>query len=85
MAKLSIALAVILALAVPASGEFYRVTVTRKSQDLYKVEYQDLYIVTRYCYEYAYSEDAVLKYDEYSYDNKLIFDNGECEVEKVIG
>ena len=36
-------------------------------------------------YEYAYSDDAVLKYDaSYSYDNKLIFSNGSsCDVAGV--
>lgn len=41
-------------------------------------------VVTRYCYEYSYNEEAILKYEEYSYDNKIIFNNGKvCEVASV--
>ena len=70
---------------VSAFAAFYKVNITRKSQDLYKTE-SGLYIVTRYCYEYPYGNDAVLKYEPYGYNNKLIFDNGStCEVEKVLG
>ena len=68
-------------------AEYYTVTVTRIEQDLYKVEYQSpsIYIVTRYCYEYVYHEEAVLKYEQYSYDNTLFFDSGgSCEVDEVL-
>lgn len=41
-------------------------------------------VVTRYCYEYPYNEEAILKYEEYSYDNKIIFNSGKvCEVVNV--
>ena len=68
-------------------AEYYTVTVTRIEQDLYKVEYQSpsIYVVTRYCYEYAYHEEAVLKYEQYSYSNTLVFDSGgSCEVDEVL-
>ena len=35
-----------------------------------------MYIETKYCYEYATRAEAVLRYEQYSYDNKLIFDSG---------
>lgn len=38
----------------------YEVSVTRKGQDLYKIDGQNIFIATRYCYEYAYSEDVIL-------------------------
>jgi len=67
-----------------ALAELYKVNVKRIDQDLYKTD-SSLIIKTRYCYEYTYGEEAVLKYEEYSYDNKLIFDSGTiCEVDKVI-
>jgi hypothetical protein len=73
----------LLAMAGPALAEMYVVEVRRIDQDLYKTS-EGVYIQTRYCYRYAYGEEAVLKYEQYSYDNKLIFDDGEvCEVEKV--
>lgn len=66
-------------------AEFYRVTVTRKASNVYKDADTGLYIITKYCYEYAYNEEAILKYDKYGskYDNKLIFDNSECQVEEI--
>ena len=73
----------LLAVAGAASAEMYAVNVRRIDKDLYKTD-EGLYIQTKYCYEYAYGEDAVLKYETYGYDNKLIFDSGEvCDVEKV--
>jgi hypothetical protein len=44
----------------------YKITVKRESQNLYKVRNQDIYIKTRYCYEYAYSEDVILEIEYYS-------------------
>ena len=80
--KAGIAVA-LLTVAASASAEMYAVNVKRIDKDLYKTD-EGVYIQTKYCYEYAYSEDAVLKYDPYDYDNKLIFDSGDtCDVEKV--
>lgn len=33
----------------------YSVNITRKDADLYKIDGTDLYIKTKYCYEYCYS------------------------------
>lgn len=69
----------------PVWAEFYRVEVTRRDSNLYQVHNTPYYIVTRYCYEYVYYESAILRYEPYSWDNKLIFDSGsDCEVERVI-
>ena len=66
-----------------AMAEYYKVNVRRVDKDLYKTS-TGLFIQTKYCYEYAYGDDAVLKYEQYSYDNKLIFDSGtSCDIEKV--
>ncbi len=54
----------------------YKVKVTRKGSNLYKVEQTDLYIETKYCYEYATFEEAILKVtSSYGYTKgTLIFD-----------
>lgn len=38
----------------------YSISVTRKAQNLYKVDGKNIYIETKYCYEYCYSEEVVL-------------------------
>lgn len=70
------------------SADVYRVNVTRKDSDLYKVEYKNMYIQTRYCYEYVYYDDAILKIDNpYGFNiGKIYFSNGNsCDVQKIIG
>ncbi len=39
----------------------YDVSLTRETDDLYSIVGETLYIKTRYCYEYAIRDDAVLK------------------------
>ena len=69
------------------ASDFYKLErVKRIEKDLYSAHSgtADLIIETKYCYEYATSEDAVLKYERYSYDNKIIFDGGtSCDVAAV--
>lgn len=66
-----------------AYAEYYKVNVKRVDQDLYKTD-NGLYIQTQFCYEYTFGDNAVLKFQQYSYDNKLIFDSGtSCDVKKV--
>ena len=73
----------LLAAAGAAHAEMYAVQVKRIDKDLYKTD-QGVYIQTKYCYRYAYGDEAVLSYDQYGYDNKLIFDDGDvCDVVKV--
>ncbi|PZT47733.1 hypothetical protein B6S12_07680 [Helicobacter valdiviensis] len=64
-------------------AEIYKVYVTREENNLYKTQ-EGIYIKTKFCYVYAYNQEAILKYDSYSYDNKLIFDYDECQVEKLL-
>ena len=86
MGRTSFAVAVVwilLTAASPVRAEMYTVEVRRIDQDLYKTD-EGVYIQTRYCYRYAYGDEAVLKYEQYGYDNKLIFDDGDvCDVVKV--
>ena len=39
----------------------YAVTVTRKGSNLYKVDGKDLYIQTKLCYQYSFSQKVLLK------------------------
>jgi hypothetical protein len=71
------------------ASDYYKVQVTRKAQDLYEVMGQGVYVKTRYCYEYVYSSDAILKIDSTAGFNigEIIFvGNGsnKCDVEKLI-
>ena len=53
----------------------FKIEVTRKGSNIYKVEGTDYYIETRYCYEYATYNKAILKVESnYGYDKgKIIF------------
>lgn len=39
----------------------YVVNITRKGENLYKVDDKNIYIETKYCYEYATHQEVVLK------------------------
>jgi len=66
-----------------AAADVYKVYVKRIDKDLYKTS-EGIYIETQYCYHYSYGEDAILKYEQYSYDNKIIFDEDEsCDVKRI--
>lgn len=84
--KLRSLVAIIVAVSISsfAYAEYYKVNVKRVDKDLYKTTTDGLYIQTRYCYEYTYGDEAVLKYEDYSHENKLIFNSGtSCDVVKV--
>lgn len=53
----------------------YVVKITRKGSNLYKVDDKNIYIQTKYCYEYSYSQEVVLKVEgSYGYTKgKIIF------------
>jgi hypothetical protein len=80
----------LLALATVASAaDYYKVEVTRKAQDFYEIVGKNIYVKTRYCYEYVYFSDAILKIDSpYGYNvGEIIFvgDGGQkCDVEKLL-
>lgn len=38
----------------------YTVNITRIESNVYRIDGTDLYIVTKYCYEYCYSEEVLL-------------------------
>ena len=53
----------------------YLLKVTRKGANIYKVDNKEIYIETKYCYEYSYSEEVILNVESgYGYSKgKLIF------------
>ena len=57
--------------ATPALAENYEVNLTRKGSNVYKIDGKDIIIQTRYCYVYAYSEEAIFKAS--GYGGELIF------------
>lgn len=49
----------------------YKLSVARKACNLYKVEGQDIYSETRYCYEYATGDEGILIVESnYSYEKE---------------
>jgi hypothetical protein len=73
------AAAAALTLSVPLSAETYSVNVTRKDSNLYKVDGKRVWVNTRYCYHYGYSDEAVLTPD------RIVFVNAgeKCDVRQV--
>lgn len=70
-------------------SDYYKVRVTRKNQDLYEVVGQSAYVMTRYCYEYVYYSDAILKIDAtagYTIGEIIFVGNGsnKCDVAKLL-
>lgn len=52
----------------------YAISVTKKAKDLYKVDGQDIYIETRFCFEYAIREDVIIIVESTVYTKgKIIF------------
>ncbi|WP_231604122.1 hypothetical protein [Leclercia sp. J807] len=68
-----------------ANANTWEINVTRKDGNVYQISGKDVYVNTKYCYVYAYSEDAYLRID--GYDKKLIFTDSKdsCDVADVFG
>ena len=69
----------------PAQAENYEVNLTRKGSNVYKIDGKDIIIQTRYCYVYAYSEEAIFKM--FGYGGEVIFfdSKDKCDVKAVFG
>ena len=69
----------------PVLADNYEVSLTRKGSNVYKVDGKDIIIQTRYCYVYAYSEEAIFKTS--GYGGELIFfdSKDKCDVKAVFG
>lgn len=84
MRKIAVGALLMLLAGVASAGD-YDLSVTRKGSNLYKVDGKDVFIHTRYCYEYVYGEDSLLRMSGSS--GKIVFiDAGEsCDVKAVYG
>jgi hypothetical protein len=69
----------------PVLAENYEVSLARKGSNVYKIDGKDIIIQTRYCYVYAYSEEAIFKASGYG-GELIVFDSKDkCDVKAVFG
>lgn len=68
---------------VPADN--YEVSVTRKGSNQYKVDGKNIYVHTRFCYEYVYSERSFLRMVGYTGEIIFLDSGGKCDVKNVYG
>lgn len=71
--------------AAPALAENYEVNLTRKASNVYKIDGKDIIIQTRYCYVYAYSEEAIFKTSGYGGEVIFFDSKDKCDVKAVFG
>ena len=71
--------------AAPAFAENYEVNLTRKGSNVYKIDGKDIIIQTRYCYVYAYSEEAIFKSSGYGGEVIFFDSKDKCDVKAVFG
>ena len=84
--KLLAALAALISIqAAPAFAENYEVNLTRKGSNVYKIDGKDIIIQTRYCYVYAYSEEAIFKTSGYGGEVIFFDSKDKCDVKAVFG
>lgn len=69
----------------PALAENYEVSLTRKGSNVYKIDGKDIIIQTRYCYVYAYSEEAIFKTPGYGGEVIFFDSKDKCDVKAVFG
>lgn len=69
----------------PARAENYEVNLTRKGSNVYKIDGKDIIIQTRYCYVYAYSEEAIFKTSGYGGEVIFFDSKDKCDVKAVFG
>lgn len=71
--------------AAPALAENYEVNLTRKEGNVYKIDGKDIIIQTRYCYVYAYSEEAIFKTSGYGGEVIFFDSKAKCDVKGIFG
>ena len=69
----------------PVLAENYEVSLTRKGSNVYKIDGKDIIIQTRYCYVYAYSEEAIIKTSGYGGEVIFFDSKDKCDVKAVFG
>lgn len=75
----------LIAISAPAFADNYEVSLTRKGSNIYRVSGKDIIVQTRYCYVYAYSEDAILKSSGYGGEIIFLDSKDKCDVKAVFG
>ena len=70
------------------AAEFYKLTNVKRIEDEvyeFRSDYKSGLLITKYCHEYVSSDDAILRYDRYGSNNKIMFSSGAtCDVVKVV-
>lgn len=87
MKKIIIGLMCLGTLGTTVAESVYEEYITRKSNDLYQIDGKAIYIKTRFCYEYSYSEKVLFTYNPYGgySQGKIMFKNGQtCDIEKIM-
>lgn len=69
----------------PVLADNYEVNLTRKGSNVYKVDGKDIIIQTRYCYVYAYSEEAIFKTSGYGGEIIFFDSKDKCDVKAAFG
>lgn len=69
----------------PILAENYEVSLTRKDSNVYNIDGKDIIIQTRYCYVYAYSEEAIFKTSGYGGELIFLDSKEKCDVKAVFG
>ena len=60
MRRITLPILIAIVFSTSAKAETYKVSLTRKDQDFYQVSFGKIFVRTKYCYEYAYGEDAII-------------------------
>jgi hypothetical protein len=67
-----------------AQAASYEVNVTRKGSNSYQVDGKSIRIITRYCYAYAYSEEAILKSNGYGGGDLIFLESKDkCDIKAI--
>jgi hypothetical protein len=66
-----------------AQAATYELNITRKGSNVYRVDGKSIVIQTRYCYVYAYSEQALLRSSGYGGELIFIDSRDKCDIKAV--
>jgi hypothetical protein len=63
-----------------AYADLYKFSVRRLESNFYELDRGKAYLITKYCYEYAFGDEAVVDDDS----DEIRFDGGKCDIDKVL-
>lgn len=88
--KLLITLALILCCWINAAYALdWKANITRKESNLYKINFiggfnNEWFVKTKYCYEYAYSQDVFARWEMGGWNNYIQFNEWtKCDIESI--